>query len=266
MERGPAALLTGEIAALECELADERQRSASLESLVASLMSEMTSLEERRSRERRISRGTGGLVPREAVENAREILEEGSNALMAAHEHTLRLVEMRMAAMGAQLARCASALPQPPTAGPPTDEGRSSPASPTTTSYISRGHYSFVEEEWAEPNSGGLCLDSLPLHVPGAGSHGGAVGVTGGAFGIHGRRPAISTSPWSSSPAALKCGWWEQDATGAGRLTLGATLDDDDPAPARPSRSRRHPPAPAPALAAARRRVVAARPALASER
>ena len=122
--------LAKEISELETELADERQKSASLEALVASLMGEMISSEERRARERRLSRDHGSLVPREAVENAREILEEGSNALMAAHEHTLRLVEMRIAAMGAQLARCAAALPQPPNSEVVVDDGQLSPHSP----------------------------------------------------------------------------------------------------------------------------------------
>ena len=63
------------------------------------------------------------------------------------------------------------------------------------------------EEDWAQPTSGGLCLDSLPLHVPSTGAH---RGVVGGAYGIHSRRPAISTLPWSASPATLTVGWWEE--------------------------------------------------------
>ena len=206
---GEVRVLGEEVRALEAALSDERERNASLEALVASLMGEMLSSEERRARERSLRNSRSSeLVHRASVDSAREMLEEGSTALMAAHEHTLRLVEMRMAAMAAQLARCASVLPQ--RVDVPADDGQLSPQSPTATSLLAKGgNLAFVEEEWAEPNSGGLCLDSLPLHVPSAGSHG-ATGVTGGAFGIHGRRPAIATLPWSSSPAALGVGWWEE--------------------------------------------------------
>jgi hypothetical protein len=199
--------LKAEIHTLETSLRDSEARNASLSKLVEQLLSEADLHEARRVRERRLRHSPSGVVavPREAVDQAREMLEEGAHALVAAHEHTLRLVEMRVAAMGEQLARCASALPA---SGEPRGGGGGRSAASPSASWAPKSGLCEPEEEWAEPTAGGLCLDSLPLHVPSAGAHGGAFG---GAFGIHGRRPAISTTPWSANPATLASGWWEED-------------------------------------------------------
>ena len=203
-------MLSAEVASLETALHESEQCNASLTQLVQLLQDEMQRQEERRTRERlRVHRRLSGpLVPREALDSARSMLEEGSTALVAAHEHTLRLAEMRMAAMAEQLNRLSSALPHKEKVeeAPPM---QLQPPSPTQ-SLIRTGFVSLLADDtddtWAEPGLGGLCLDSLPLHVPSAGSH---AAVTGGAYGIHGRRAAISTAPWSASPAALATGWWE---------------------------------------------------------
>ena len=105
---------SAEIASLEAALRDSEARNASLEALCLNLVMEAEQSEVRRSRERQLRRSSAGgmeMVPRHEIDSARAVLEEGSKALVAAHEHTLRLAEMRIAAMAEQLARCASALP-----------------------------------------------------------------------------------------------------------------------------------------------------------
>ena len=199
------ATLVAEVMSLEGALQDSEDRNASLEALVLSLMGEMQQAEERRARERQLVLGrrreSRAVVPRAALESARNVLEEGSVALVAAHEHTLRLVEMRLAAMGEQLARCQSALP----VGRASHEELQQPPSPTSSVSLARG-LSSEEEDWAEPMLGGLCLDSLPLHVPTTDAGDQAVA----AYGIHGRRPAISTATWTGSPGALSVAWWSE--------------------------------------------------------
>lgn len=205
---------------------ESEERNSSLEALALSLIAEAEKQEERRSRERRLRRAsTGAPMPAESAEHVREMLEDGANAIVAAHEHSLKLAEMRLAAMGEQLARCASALPAGRT---PVRAGARSSASPpplrSASAFPACSLYE-ADEDWAEPTAGGLCLDSLPLHMPSAGTHN---GVTGGAFGIHGRRPAISTSPWSSNPARQTDVWWSEAATKVGD-DLSAEIDDSAP-------------------------------------
>jgi hypothetical protein len=106
---------------------------------VLSLMGEMQQAEELRARERQLILGrrreSRAVVPRAALESARNVLEEGSVALVAAHEHTLRLVDMRLAAMGEQLARRQSALP----VGRASHEELQQPPSPTSSVSLARG-------------------------------------------------------------------------------------------------------------------------------
>ena len=105
-------MLSAEVASLETALHESEQCNASLTQLVQLLQDEMQRQEERRTRERlRVHRRLSGpLVPREALDSARSMLEEGSTALVAAHEHTLRLAEMH-GGDGEQLV-ASSALPR----------------------------------------------------------------------------------------------------------------------------------------------------------
>ena len=181
---------------------DSEAKAEALEALVGSLMSELEQQEQRRSRERRrrSTEGSEAVVPLASVKAAQDALVEGSTALVAAHEHTLRTVELRLAAMSEQLERCAGALP----ISTSLEEDRillpPSPA-PVARELIN-------DEEWAEPMHGGLALDSLPLHMPSEARVAG--GVTGGAYGIHGRRPAVSTPAWSAHPNTLQEAWWQE--------------------------------------------------------
>ena len=243
-----------DIAQLEDALRDSEARNSSLEALVLSLMSEAERQEDRRSRERRLRRASssGMVAPIETIDNAREMLEAGSQALVAAHEHTLRLVEMRIAAMSEQLTRCSSALPAS-AREPSLTVSTRSPTSPSSPSPFPKWATYEADEDWAEPTSGGICLDSLPLHVPSAGD----LGVTGGAFGIHGRRPAIFTTPWSANPARLIEAWWSEmassrDAALTVRLSddLGTGADPADESSAPPSPHALEAVTPAPGAAA----------------
>ena len=130
--------------------------------------------------------------------------------------------------MAEQLARCASALPA---GAEPRGRGARAIASPQRVFPMSG--LCEPEEDWAQPTSGGLCLDSLPLHMPSHGAHGGA---TGGAYGIHGRRPAIATTPWTANPATLGTGWWEEAraAVAAEEGTGGDGADEGSTAPPSP--------------------------------
>lgn len=207
-ERGHTRALADELEKLESEASDLQLRNDSLEALVQSLMGELMQAESRRSREReRVAAAHGSnVVPLAAIHEARDTLEDGAAALVAVQEHTLRTMELRLAEMSAQLDRCASVLPCRPAA-----EARiPSPTSPSREP----PHFGLASEadtDWAEPGLGGLSLDSLPLHVP---THGSVAGTTGGAYGIHGRRAAISTHPWSEHPGALdvRRQWWSEHA------------------------------------------------------
>ena len=223
------AALAAEVSTLETSLRESEARNSSLEALVLSLMTEAEKQEERRARERRLRRASlSAPMAGESAEHVREMLEEGANALVAAHEHSLKLLEMRLSTMGEQLARCASALPAGRTS---LRAGERSPRSPLpgASSAAFQAVYESEDEDWAQPTSGGLCIESLPLHVPTTGDH---KGVTGGAFGIHGRRPAISTSPWSTNPARHTGVWWSEAATlKLGGEELGEASADDSAPP-----------------------------------
>ena len=210
----PLTIMQQEIEALESALRDSEARNASLEALALSLMAEAEKAEMRRSRERRLRRAStsGTALPAATVEQVRDMLEEGAAAMLAAQEHTQALVEMRLAAMGEQLARCESALPSNATTAALRASSPTQPvAAPEFVALAKsgRGFYD-SDEDWAEPTTGGLCLESLPLHVPSVGA---SNGVTGGAFGIHGRRPAIATVPWSNNPARVAEAWWSEAAS-----------------------------------------------------
>ena len=190
---------------MESEAADLQLRNESLEALVQTLMGEMEQAESRRSRDReRLSAKHGStVVPVAALLMARDTLDEGAAALIAAQEHTLRSLELRLAAMSAQLERCASLLPYSPS----EDTRVASPTSPSRDA----AHFGFgtdADGEWAEPGLGGLSLDSLPLHVPTREL--GASASSGDAYGIHGRRAAISTPSWSEHPGASSQAWWDE--------------------------------------------------------
>ena len=92
----------------DARLLNEQLRTHSLERLVSSLIDESAQAEARFSRERQRCRSISAptpavTVPLLAVVDAQVALVDGSNALMAAQEHTLRLIEMRLASMSAQL-------------------------------------------------------------------------------------------------------------------------------------------------------------------
>ena len=92
------AALRGALHDAEQEAALQRLRSASLEELVANLLLEAEAQEARRMRLR------SPAAPRvRAVEEARVALAEGSAALVAAHEHSFRIMAMRLSAMSEQV-------------------------------------------------------------------------------------------------------------------------------------------------------------------
>ena len=177
-------------------------RNEALEGLVNSLMVELEELETRRRRERRHQTElSGAKVPLASVRAMQATLVEGATQLMAMHEHTLRTVELRLASMSEQLERCEVALP---VSRRIRDDELAYPEPPSSA----QEELSFNDEEWAAPTIGGISLDSLPLHMP---SESRGAGVTsGGAYGIHGRRPALSTLAWSNGPHALRLPWWEE--------------------------------------------------------
>ena len=177
-------------------------RNEALEGLVNSLMVELEELETRRRRERRHQTElSGAKVPLASVRAMQATLVEGATQLMAMHEHTLRTVELRLASMSEQLERCEVALP---VSRRIRDDELAYPEPPSSA----QKELSFNDEEWAAPTIGGISLDSLPLHMP---SESRGAGVTsGGAYGIHGRRPALSTLAWSNGPHALRLPWWEE--------------------------------------------------------
>jgi len=189
--------------------------------LVASLVSEMEGQESCRQRERRRRRRTEAsleattAIPRAAMDAAKDAFADGSTALLAGHEHTLRLVEMRLKAMNEQLERCYSVLPLSARAAEDPGPGHE-PPSPVPFG----GDDWNTDDDWADETTGGLALDSLPLHMP-SDAHG-ASGVSRGAYGIHGRRPAVSTPPWSANPASLSSAWWEEVSR-----ERADSLDDD---------------------------------------
>ena len=179
---------------------DWNLRNDALESLVNSLMRELEEQESRRSRDRQ-RRMAADIDPNAgltSVHAAQNVLLEGSEALMAAHTHTLRSMDMRLAAMSSQLERCAGMLPAP-TIG---DQCCVPPAPPSVAVLWPQD-----DDDWAVAMHGGLALDSLPVHMPSG--HRAVGGIPTVACRIHGRRAAMSAPAWSCNPGCLRLPWWD---------------------------------------------------------